>query len=441
MEDLNSQQTKQRVYERIQQTIARKKRQMTQRIYLTVASLIIVTLSAVIYRQTSSPADLPNLSADQLYADISAGSVSINGRERQSIADIKPEDQLPLHIHRDSNMLVVTSRQSSRSKDDEIILRAGIGGLYKVILDDGSIVYLNSNSELRSSEIGRVSINGRERQSIADIKPEDQLPLHIHRDSNMLVVTSRQSSRSKDDEIILRAGIGGLYKVILDDGSIVYLNSNSELRYYGNLIEDRQVRLQGEAFFEVANRFKENRRQPFTVHTDQQEIEVLGTQFNVVSRENQEQTVLTEGSIRLKSLKKREENTLSPGDMVELSADGSLAKSKVPIEEYTAWKDGIIYFEDRSLMDILTELKRMYPVEITTKQVPQKKIHRIPKKRPTIVRHFGDDRAIRPAGCPTEKPRNYFFKIILGYLSEFDSLSIGTNSGPFILTDQLSRQT
>src|SRR5690606_15112812 len=292
MEDLNSQQTKQRVYERIQQTIARKKRQMTQRIYLTVASLIIVTLSAVIYRQTSSPADLPNLSADQLYADISAGSVSINGRERQSIADIKPEDQLPLHIHRDSNMLVVTSRQSSRSKDDEIILRAGIGGLYKVILDDGSIVYLNSNSELR---------------------------------------------------------------------------------YYGNLIEDRQVRLQGEAFFEVANRFKENRRQPITVHTDQQEIEVLGTQFNVVSRENQEQTVLTEGSIRLKSLKKREENTLSPGDMVELSADGSLAKSKVPIEEYTAWKDRIIYFEDRSLMDILTELKRIYPVEFTPKQVPQKK--------------------------------------------------------------------
>ena len=290
MEDLNSQQTKQRVYERIQETIARKRRR-ARRIYVATASLIIITLAVVVYRHRPQPVDLTNLSADQLYADISSGSVSINGRERQSIADIKPEDQLPLHIHRDSNMLVVTSRQSNRSKDDEIILRAGIGGLYKVILDDGSIVFLNSNSELR---------------------------------------------------------------------------------YYGDLVEDRQVRLQGEAFFEVANRVNEQQRQPFTVHTDQQEIEVLGTQFNVVSRENQEQTVLTEGAIRLKSLKKSEENTLSPGEMVELNADGSLTKSKVPIEEYTAWKDGIIYFEDRSLMDILTELKRIYPVDFKPKQVPQK---------------------------------------------------------------------
>ena len=137
-------------------------------------------------------------------------------------------------------------------------------------------------------------------------------------------------------------------------------------------MENRQVHLKGEAYFDIAKKEVGSKKQPFTVRTDQQEIKVLGTQFNVLSRTDQEETILTEGKVELKSVKKGIQKILTPGEMVQLASDGSLTSSHVSIDEYTAWKDGIIYFEDRSLVDILAALKHIYTIDFKPSTVPQK---------------------------------------------------------------------
>jgi len=157
---------------------------------------------------------------------------------------------------------------------------------------------------------------------------------------------------------------GGQYQVNLPDGSKVWLNAASSLKYPANLsaFQERRVELRGEAYFEVA---KVNHK-PFIVETDKQEVEVLGTHFNVKSYtdDNSTRTTLLEGSVRVTPKANGIAGTiLKPGLQAELKASG-LKVQPVDVEDEVDWKNGDFVFKEESLESIMRKIARWYDVEI-----------------------------------------------------------------------------
>lgn len=152
---------------------------------------------------------------------------------------------------------------------------------------------------------------------------------------------------------------GGEYKLALSDGTIVWLNSDSYIRYPVRFSGDtRQVELRGEAYFEVAK----NSEKPFIVRMKEYNIRVTGTQFNARSYSNEETaTTLVQGSVQIE--KGGSVSKLSPGEQAILK-DGKIQVQKVDVESYIAWRDGDFSFAQCRLENILDELARWYDVDV-----------------------------------------------------------------------------
>lgn len=161
----------------------------------------------------------------------------------------------------------------------------------------------------------------------------------------------------------LKTSRGGEYSVILSDGTVVYLNSASELRYPVQFNErERIVYFSGEGYFEVAK----DRERPFHVVVDDMRIRVYGTEFNVNTfKETGVQTVLLEGSVGISVKGKQEEYRLKPSQMAEFNRkDLSVEVKDVNPESFVAWKDGFFAFDEESLEEIMNTLARWYDVEV-----------------------------------------------------------------------------
>lgn len=219
---------------------------------------------------------------------------------------------------------------------------------------------------------GDITISGSRPMSLAEWENNKNKPFKVSKKKDMLIIEQTESSTSEFDDVVLRVGVGGLYKVLLKDGTIVFLNSNSELSYKGDFLKNRILTLKGEAFFEIAKRQQAGMKQEFIVLTEKQRIAVLGTKFNVLSREGAEQTVLTEGSIALKSIKSGKNELLIPGEMAMLDDQGSIGKTIAITEDYTSWKDGNLYYENKSLRYILSDLANIYPIHFDPNKVPNR---------------------------------------------------------------------
>lgn len=155
---------------------------------------------------------------------------------------------------------------------------------------------------------------------------------------------------------------GGQYQVELPDGSKVWLNSVSSLRFptFFNG-KQRRVEITGEAYFEVAK----NQAMPFIVSVNGAEIEVLGTHFNVnaYSDESTIRTTLLEGSVKF--AKDGNVAILKPGQQSQLSLNGQLKTiNNVEIEKVVAWKNGFFHFEASDFKTLSKQLARWYDVEV-----------------------------------------------------------------------------
>ena len=161
----------------------------------------------------------------------------------------------------------------------------------------------------------------------------------------------------------LKTSRGGEYSVILSDGTVVYLNSASELRYPVQFNErERVVYFSGEGDFEVAK----DKKRPFHVVVDDMRIRVYGTKFNVNTfKETGVQTVLLEGSVGISVKGKQEEYRLKPSQMAEFNRkDLSVEVKDVNPESFVAWKAGFFAFDEESLEEIMNTLARWYDVEV-----------------------------------------------------------------------------
>ncbi|MGY5851903.1 FecR family protein [Salegentibacter sp. F14] len=151
----------------------------------------------------------------------------------------------------------------------------------------------------------------------------------------------------------------------LSDSTKVWVNSGSKLIYPAVFKGDeRQVYLTGEAIFQVAH----NKNKPFKVLSENQEIEVLGTVFNVSAYSNEviSHTVLKSGSVRIKYHKDNNKVIkIKPGTMASFNAETRGLNSKqVNPEDYFSWREGFLSLKMNSLQDIAAKLSRYYNVEI-----------------------------------------------------------------------------
>lgn len=158
---------------------------------------------------------------------------------------------------------------------------------------------------------------------------------------------------------------GGEYVLLLADGSRVWLNSDSELKYPVSFTKQkREVFLSGEAYFEVSR----NKEKPFIVHTSIGSVKVLGTAFNVRDYNDEKRvvTTLAEGCVYYQSYSQTERSVvLHPGHQVADTPDnGQLKVEAVDLKEFTGWKDGLYIFKDLTLEEMMKTVERNYDVSV-----------------------------------------------------------------------------
>jgi ferric-dicitrate binding protein FerR (iron transport regulator) len=164
---------------------------------------------------------------------------------------------------------------------------------------------------------------------------------------------------------------GGQYRIVLQDGTKVWLNAASSLTYPAVFATaERKVTLSGEAYFEVAK----DAGKPFKVITATQTIDVLGTNFNVNAYNDNSlvSTTLLEGSVRITAAASTQRTILKPGEQARLNNQtGTLLKSSVNEMDAVAWKNGFFVFNDTYLTEVLLQLSRWYDVQIDPATIPK----------------------------------------------------------------------
>lgn len=168
----------------------------------------------------------------------------------------------------------------------------------------------------------------------------------------------------------IRIPRGAEYKLVLADGSQVWLNAESTITYpVAFQGETREVRLQGEAYFEIAK----NKNQPFIVHTTQFDVQVTGTQFNVRAYPGEmESATLAEGGIQLE--KGGKTYSLKPGQQAYLEEE-EVQVRKVNLESAIAWRYNAFSFEETPLEEIMNELARWYNIHVFYLNPKVKELH------------------------------------------------------------------
>ena len=172
------------------------------------------------------------------------------------------------------------------------------------------------------------------------------------------------STRETDETVeynTLVVSRGGEYILTLSDGTKVWLNSETELKYpvrfTGNT---REVSVKGEAYFEV----KRDTLHPFIVHTPYSDTKVLGTSFNVSAYEDETTTAITLVSGKVEVYYQHEKCILKPGwQAVAKNKSGTLETREVDVADYVSWKDGMFEFNDMPLEQLVSQLSRWYDVD------------------------------------------------------------------------------
>lgn len=169
---------------------------------------------------------------------------------------------------------------------------------------------------------------------------------------------------------VLTTPKGGTYRLTLSDGSKVWLNAASTLKYPSQFSDnERIVELEGEGYFDIAK----DAKRPFKVRSKGQEIEVLGTGFNVSAYPDdpETKTTLVEGAIQVINLASKIVNRLSPGEQ-SMTQEATTTVRQVDPNHYTAWKDGRFYFDHTPFDEMIAQVARWYNIEVVyRKDIPK----------------------------------------------------------------------
>ncbi|AMQ01839.1 FecR protein [Pedobacter cryoconitis] len=177
-------------------------------------------------------------------------------------------------------------------------------------------------------------------------------------DGQLVYTVANQGGKKAAGYNSIETPRGGQYQLNLPDGTKIWLNSASSLKYPVSFaaLKERRVELSGEAYFEVAK----DKIHPFIVKSGRQQIQVLGTHFDVNAYPDEQliKTTLLEGSVKL-----NEQVVLKPGEQSLLTGEKFSVK-EVNVNDAIDWKNGEFVFTNESLTSILKKVSRWYDVEI-----------------------------------------------------------------------------
>jgi transmembrane sensor len=206
-----------------------------------------------------------------------------------------------------------------------------------------------------------------------------QAGIRIKKESNGILVyeVAAQNTGEANAESqwnTLETPKGGQYQVVLSDGSKVWLNAYSSIKFPAVFsTKSREVEMTGEAYFQVAKRTIGGTKvaQSFIVRAHRQRIEVLGTHFNVNSYadEHSVKTTLLEGSVAINTLRDNlkaagSNVVLKPGQQSELNSSGDLAVSSVNVGEAIDWQKGYFAFHNEDVYQIMRKVARWYDIQV-----------------------------------------------------------------------------
>ena len=160
----------------------------------------------------------------------------------------------------------------------------------------------------------------------------------------------------------LTTPVGGQFQIRLSDGTKVWLNAATTLKYPTRFSSnERRVEVEGEAYFEVAK----NEKQPFHVLlSDSASVTVLGTHFNVMSYDNEKSKEITLLEGKVSVITRNKSDNLEPGMQAKITGNELTKEGDVDTEEITGWKDGLFVFHDAPIESIMLQVERWYDAKV-----------------------------------------------------------------------------
>ncbi len=187
----------------------------------------------------------------------------------------------------------------------------------------------------------------------------------VRKEGKGVIYESRQ--QTQEDKIVYNELVvprGGEYDITLADGTHVWLNAESRLKYPAVFTgKERRVYLEGEGYFDVAR----DTAKPFFVETREQSVQVLGTAFNVYAYagERVNYATLVRGQVLVEDKQTGANRVLRPGEQVCLDVtDGKAVVREVDVRKEIAWKDGLFVFNGQTLEQIMSKLARWYNITV-----------------------------------------------------------------------------
>lgn len=310
----------------------------------------------------------------QACRDIMDSSLFLRQKEGMKLPDI------------DSELKQFKKRQNS-SRVRSILWKSSIGIAAMVAILLGSYYFIDALTETPVQPITIFTADTAPQHIVLQKGNGEKIMLdepQANSQSMPKVVTARSKKKELDyrqvistttQTHVLTVPRGENFKIVLCDGTEVWLNANSNFVYPTVFIgNERIVSLEGEAYFKVAK----DAKRPFIVKTKTIQTRVLGTEFNIRSYTPEDtHIVLINGKVEVSNMQGGAYTRLYPGEDAHLQPDGNFVLTEVDLDSYVYWKDGYFYFDDVTLKDIMQNLGRWYNVniEFRNKEAMNYKMH------------------------------------------------------------------
>lgn len=315
-------------------------------------------LQSAIQRQLDTEPDLLEIEHKE------ADAIFENVRRELSLTEVRPDAKRFWWIAIAASFLILGAfavLHHYKSQDQSLESSLAAGKAKHLILPGGNraVLTLANGKSISLSDAS----NGR-------LAQEGNVSVTKTRDGQL--VYSHQDKVSNDAGLnTITTPKGGVFSVVLEDGTRVWLNSGSSLIFPASFSDsERQVRLTGEAYFEVSHDGR-----PFKVITQTQTIHVLGTHFNIEAYQDERavKTTLLEGAVNV--LRADEKILLKPGQMTVNIKTEPLTVRNANLNEVMGWKEGLFIFDNESIAEVMRKVSRWYDIEVRYEdKVSEKKL-------------------------------------------------------------------
>ncbi|MBB5438584.1 ferric-dicitrate binding protein FerR (iron transport regulator) [Pedobacter sp. AK017] len=278
-----------------------------------------------------------------------------------------------------------SAQRAPAAKVIRIWPRIAVAAAMAVVVFGAGLFYINQKSQDKSRvAVYQKDIEPAGNKAYLTLSNGKRIALDDATNGNIATQSNVQVSKTADGQLTYRAvehssstnlpvayntietPKGGKYEIMLPDGTHVWMNAGSKLKYPVSFasLKERRIELQGEAYFQVAH----NKKIPFRVSSSGQTVEVLGTHFNVNAYADEKvvKTTLLEGSVKILQSNSQDYKLLKPGEQASLLAD-RIQVSQADTEQAVAWKNGDFIFADEDLKTIMREVSRWYDVDVEYK--------------------------------------------------------------------------